>query len=118
MSPGNAHGNDSGILHAHLAHHGRHRIQVVGMIVGIGDEQNGFGAVLPRIDRLVHESGVRRQVLSVEAAVWVQLLRLVAQHQDDFAVHVEVLIVVPLQIGCGNAIPCEYERGIDFRRRF
>ena len=43
--------------------------------------------------------------------------RLVDQHQQDFAAHVEALVVVPVIFGCFDAVADEHDVGIDVRLR-
>ncbi len=78
-------------------------VGIAGMRGDIVDQQHGLGAVNLGIGRFAEDLRVRGVDLAVEHALVVELLRFVAQQQNDLAFDVEARVVVVIVLGRGDA---------------
>ena len=76
------------------------------------DQDHGFGAMIPRVDRLGDQLGVLRQ--SGISALRGEARRLVAQEHDNLVLDVEMRVIVVAEFGRGCAIAGKYHGAGDF----
>ena len=88
-------------------------VRIVGMGRNVVDHEHGLRAVDLGIRGFAENLRVRGINLAVEHAVFVEFLRLVAQHDNDFAFHVQARVVVVVVFGSRDAVP--HEHGAAYR---
>ena len=78
-------------------------VGIAGVRADIVDHQHGLGAVNLGVGCFAEDLRVGGVDLAVEHALFVELLRLMAQQQHDLALHVEAGVVVVIVLGRGDA---------------
>ena len=107
---------DAHVIRLHRASRRADGILLLRMVVRIRDEHDALRTVLTRVDRLVDECRVRREVRAIEATVGIQLLRFVPERDDDLVRHVDAAVVVVAQFGSRYPIADERHRCFERRR--
>ena len=79
----------------------------------VRDENDSLCPVLARVDGFVYKRCMRGEVFTVPLAVGIQLLRLVTKHHDDVALHINSLVIIPLELGRRDAVAGKHKRSID-----
>src|ERR1700722_7361429 len=93
---------DAGIVRAFRASEFLQVVGVARMRADIVDQQHGFGSMKLGVGGLAENLGVSGVDLAFEHALFVELLRLVAQQQYDLAFHIQPRIIVVIVFGRGN----------------
>ena len=76
------------------------------------DHNDASGAMIPRIDRLGDQRGVLRQPLM--AAFGCETGGFIAQHDDDFALHVDAGVIVVAEFAGRCAVTSKDNRSVGF----
>ncbi len=90
------------------------RVRIAGRLVGVDDEHR-LGAAAGRFLVLVGPAAVVGERLAAEEFRIVRR-RLVGEDDDDFALHVDVLVIVPAELGGGDAVAEEDRLGVEVLR--
>ena len=77
--------------------------RIARMRADVVDHQHRLGAMNFGVGRFAEDLGVGGVDLAFEHAFVVELLRLVAQQQHDFALHIQARVIVVIVFGRGDA---------------
>ena len=83
------------------------------MVERIRYKNDSHCPVLAGIDGLVHKRCMRGEIRTVPSAAGIQLLRFVTKHHNDLALHVDSLVVVPLELDGRDAVAGKHKSGVD-----
>ncbi len=80
------------------------------------DQDDRLRPVIARVDRLRHELRVMGERFLLAPGLLLEARRFQAHHQHDLVLHVEVLVVVVVEIGSGDAVARRRPPGPALRR--